>query len=194
MLKSESGRRSRQKWLDARQDSGCEVNAGEQRRTKNSAATDTGKRRIPKSDDIAKYLDNCIESLKELADYGGKVGVKVTLENHWGLTANPTNIVIMIDDSEQSVVRGDTRFLQLGTRVPAVQRTEDPRTLLTQQRPREVLESLGRQERRAGVRCRIMMEAKYDGVFALEYEEVPGTALKALSISTRKCWPRSKHS
>ena len=33
-----------------------------------------------------------------MADYGGKVGVKVTLENHWGLTANPTNIRIIVDE------------------------------------------------------------------------------------------------
>ena len=45
-----------------------------------------------------KYLRNCIESFKEMADYGGKVGVKVTLENHWGLTANPMNIRIIVDE------------------------------------------------------------------------------------------------
>ena len=44
------------------------------------------------------YLKNCIESFKEMADYGGKVGVKVTLENHWGLTANPTNIRIIVEE------------------------------------------------------------------------------------------------
>jgi hypothetical protein len=52
----------------------------------------------PKNDELAKLLTNAIESFKEMADYGGKVGVKVTLENHWGLTANPTNIQIIIDE------------------------------------------------------------------------------------------------
>ena len=32
------------------------------------------------------------------ADHGAKVGVKVTLENHWGLTANPINIRIIVDE------------------------------------------------------------------------------------------------
>ena len=35
----------------------------------------------PKADDLAKYLANCIESFKEMADHGGKVGVKVTLSD-----------------------------------------------------------------------------------------------------------------
>ena len=33
-----------------------------------------------------------------MADHGAKAGVKVTLENHWGLTANPTNIRIIVDE------------------------------------------------------------------------------------------------
>jgi sugar phosphate isomerase/epimerase len=44
------------------------------------------------------YLGNCIESFKEMADYGGRRQVKVTLENHWGLTANPINIRIIVDE------------------------------------------------------------------------------------------------
>jgi sugar phosphate isomerase/epimerase len=51
----------------------------------------------PKNDELAKYISKCIESLKELADYGGKAGVIVTLENHWGLTANPLNVRAIID-------------------------------------------------------------------------------------------------
>jgi sugar phosphate isomerase/epimerase len=43
-------------------------------------------RSYPKNDKLAEYLRNCIESFKEMADYGAKRGVKVTLENHWGLT------------------------------------------------------------------------------------------------------------
>jgi sugar phosphate isomerase/epimerase len=51
----------------------------------------------PKNDEIMPYMDKCVESFKEMADYGGKVGVKVTLENHWGLAANPMNIVAILD-------------------------------------------------------------------------------------------------
>ena len=52
----------------------------------------------PKNAELAQYLTNCIESFKEMADHGAKVGVKVTLENHWGLTANPMNIRIIIEE------------------------------------------------------------------------------------------------
>jgi sugar phosphate isomerase/epimerase len=51
----------------------------------------------PKNDEIVPYMDKCVESFKEMADYGGKVGVKVTLENHWGLAANPMNIVAILE-------------------------------------------------------------------------------------------------
>ena len=52
----------------------------------------------PKNDQLALYLSKCIESFKELADYGQKVGVKITIENHWGLCANPMNILIIMDE------------------------------------------------------------------------------------------------
>ena len=33
-----------------------------------------------------------------MADYGGNLGIRVTLENHWGLAADPMNIRIIIDE------------------------------------------------------------------------------------------------
>jgi len=52
----------------------------------------------PKNDDLARLLTNAIDSFREIAEYGEKVGTKVTLENHWGLTANPINIQIIVDE------------------------------------------------------------------------------------------------
>jgi sugar phosphate isomerase/epimerase len=52
----------------------------------------------PRNTQIVPYLKNAIESFKELADYGGKVGVKVTIENHWGLAADPVNIIIILNE------------------------------------------------------------------------------------------------
>ncbi len=51
----------------------------------------------PKNDEIMPLLDKAIESYKEMADYGGNLGIRVTLENHWGLAADPMNIRIIID-------------------------------------------------------------------------------------------------
>jgi sugar phosphate isomerase/epimerase len=85
------------KWLDAGKIIGAKsmrVNSGGPRIAPCAVATET----YPKADELAGYLRNCIESLKELADYGGKAGVKVTLENHWGLTANPMNIRLILDE------------------------------------------------------------------------------------------------
>ncbi len=52
----------------------------------------------PKNDEIMPYLKSAIESYKEMADYGGNLGIRVTLENHWGLAADPINIRTIIDE------------------------------------------------------------------------------------------------
>jgi sugar phosphate isomerase/epimerase len=51
----------------------------------------------PRNLDIVPLLDHAIESYKEMADYGGNLGIRVTFENHWGLAADPMNIRIMLD-------------------------------------------------------------------------------------------------
>ena len=52
----------------------------------------------PRNDVIVKYFEQCIKSMRELADYGSKVGVIISIENHWGLCASPMNIKIIIDE------------------------------------------------------------------------------------------------
>ena len=86
--KRKTGIEVAKKWLDGAAMLGAKsmrVNSGGPRIAPAAVATAD----YPKADELAKYLTNCIESFKEMADHGGKVGVKVTLENHWGLTANP---------------------------------------------------------------------------------------------------------
>jgi sugar phosphate isomerase/epimerase len=94
--KRKAGIEVAKKWLDGAKILGTKsmrVNSGGPRIAPGPVSTAD----YPKNDELAKYLTNCIESFKEMADYGGKVGVKVTLENHWGLTANPINIRIIVD-------------------------------------------------------------------------------------------------
>jgi sugar phosphate isomerase/epimerase len=52
----------------------------------------------PRNVDIMLPLSKAIESYKEMADHGGKLGIKVTIENHWGLAADPINIRIILDE------------------------------------------------------------------------------------------------
>ena len=52
----------------------------------------------PQNVEIVPYLKNAIESFREMADYGEKLGVKVTIENHWGLAADPINIIIILNE------------------------------------------------------------------------------------------------
>ncbi|NLN31854.1 MAG: TIM barrel protein [Bacteroidales bacterium] len=52
----------------------------------------------PRNEEVVPYIEKAIESFKELADYGEKTGVKVTIENHWGLAANPVNILIILNE------------------------------------------------------------------------------------------------
>lgn len=64
----------------------------------------------PRNLDIVPYLKNAIESFKEMADYGGKVGVKVTIENHWGLAANPMNVIIILNEVNSPFLESSPDF------------------------------------------------------------------------------------
>jgi sugar phosphate isomerase/epimerase len=52
----------------------------------------------PRNIDIVPMIAAAIESYKEMADFGGNYGVRVTLENHWGLAADPMNIRTIVDE------------------------------------------------------------------------------------------------
>jgi hypothetical protein len=51
----------------------------------------------PRNLDIVPLMNAAIESYKEMADFGGSLGIHVTFENHWGLAADPMNLRIIID-------------------------------------------------------------------------------------------------
>lgn len=52
----------------------------------------------PRNIDLGPLMAAAIESHKEMADFGGEVGIRVTIENHWGLAADPMNIRTIIDE------------------------------------------------------------------------------------------------
>ncbi len=84
-------------WLEAARQIGARsmrVNTGGPRIVP-CATTETG---YPQNDEIVALLKAGIESFKELADYGEEMGVKVTIENHWGLSAHPMNVLIILNE------------------------------------------------------------------------------------------------
>jgi len=60
-------------------------------------ATQNGGDGYPRNLEIVRLMEAAIESYKEMADFGGNLGIKVTFENHWGLAADPMNLRIIID-------------------------------------------------------------------------------------------------
>ncbi len=158
------------KWLDGSAALGAKsmrVNSGGPRIAPSPVATSD----YPKNDELAKALALCIESFQEMAEHGAKAGVIVTLENHWGLTANPINIRIIIDEVKSPFCAASPDFCNweheylmyhglaaLATYAPTVvhakywNRWKDPDVQ----------------------RCvRIMEKAGFRGIYALEYEDGP---------------------
>jgi sugar phosphate isomerase/epimerase len=158
------------KWLDGAKVLGAKsmrVNSGGPRIVPGAVATTD----YPKADELAAYLRNCIESFKEMADYGGKAGVKVTLENHWGLTANPINIRIIVDEVNHPFCEASPDFcnweheylMYNGLKALApYAHTNVHAKFWNRWKDNDVRRSV-----------RIMQVAGFEGTYALEYEDGP---------------------
>ena len=158
------------KWLDGAAMIGAKtmrVNSGGPRISPSAVVTTD----YPKNDELARPLDLCIESFKEMAEHGGKVGVRVTLENHWGLTADPMNIRIIVDEVNSPFCEASPDFGNweheywhyhgLAALAPYAHSTVHAKYW-----NRWKDNDIGRS-------VRIMTDAKFMGIFALEYEDGP---------------------
>jgi sugar phosphate isomerase/epimerase len=158
------------KWLDGVAMLGAKsmrVNSGGPRIAPGPVATAD----YPKNDELAKYLGYCIESFKEMADYGGKVGVKVTLENHWGLTANPINIRIIIEEVNSPWCEASPDFCNWEHEYLMYHGLAD---LAPYAHTNVHAKYWNRWKDPDVQRCvKIMTAAGYMGIFALEYEDGP---------------------
>ena len=125
----------------------------------------------PKNPEIARYLTNCIESFKEMADYGGQRGVKVTLENHWGLTANPINIRIIIEEVNHPFCEASPDFCNWEHEYLLFHALND----LAPYAHTNVHAKYWNRWKNPDVQrnVRIMLNNGYMGIFALEYEDGP---------------------
>lgn len=168
--KRKTGIEVAKKWLDGAAMLGAKsmrVNSGGPRISPCAVVTTD----YPKNDALAQYRTNCIESFKEMADYGGKVGVKVTLENHWGLTANPINIRIVVDEVNSPWCEASPDFGNWEHEYLMYHGLAD----LAPYAHTNVHAKYWNRWKDNDIRrsVRIMTDAKYTGVFALEYEDGP---------------------
>jgi len=158
------------KWLEGCAQIGAKtmrVNTGGPRVAPSASATQG----YPRNDEIVKYLKNAIESFKEMADYGGKMGVRVTIENHWGLSADPMNVRIILDEVNHPFCEASPDFCNWEHEYMLYHGLEAlaPYTHTTVH-----AKYWNRWSQVDVQRCvRIMTNAKFKGIFALEYEEGP---------------------
>ena len=172
------------KWLDGAAVLGVKsmrVNSGGPRIAPSPIADPSS---YPKNDQIAQYLTNCIESFKEMADYGGQRGVKVTLENHWGLTANPINIRIIIEEVNHPFCEASPDFCNWEHEYLLFHALND----LAPYAHTNVHAKYWNRWKDPDVQrnVRIMLNHGYTGVFALEYEDGPWDGLEGAQYLYRE--------
>jgi len=166
------------KWLDGAAIIGAKsmrINSGGPRIAPSPQPNETS---YPKNPDIEKYLSQCIQSFKEMAEHGSKVGVKVTLENHWGLTANPINIRIIIEEVNSRWCEASPDFGNWEHKYLVYHALND---LAPYAHTTCHAKHWDRWDNAFGEgshidvqrNVRIMMNNGYTGVFALEYEDGP---------------------
>jgi sugar phosphate isomerase/epimerase len=157
-------------WLDGCARIGAKtmrVNTGGPRIVPSATATQG----YPRNDEIVKLLKNAIESFKEMAEYGGKVGVKVTIENHWGLSADPMNVRIILDEVKHPYCEASPDFCNWEHEYMLFHALEAlaPYTHTTVH-----AKYWDRWSTNDVQRCvRILEKAGFKGMYALEYEAGP---------------------
>jgi sugar phosphate isomerase/epimerase len=126
----------------------------------------------PRNEEIVPSLGNAIESYKEMADYGGDRGIRVTLENHWGLAADPINIRIIIDEVNHPYCEASPDF---GNWEYDYMLFSGLKTLAPYAHTNVHAKYWDRWGARNDVQrsTRIMLAAGFTGTFALEYETGP---------------------
>jgi sugar phosphate isomerase/epimerase len=126
----------------------------------------------PRNLDIVPMLDAAIESYKEMADYGGELGIRVTIENHWGLAADPQNIRIIIDAVNHPYCEASPDFCNWEHEYMLVSGLQALAPYSHTNVHAKYWDRWGdKNDVQRGVR--IMLASGFNGTFALEYEAGP---------------------
>jgi hypothetical protein len=169
--KRQAGVEVAKKWLDGAAILGAKsmrVNSGGPRIAPAALPNSTG---YATNAALEDYLGNCIESFKEMAEYGAKLGVKVTLENHWGLTANPINIRIIVEEVNNPFCEASPDFCNWENKYLLYHALQDLAPYAHTTVHAKFWDRFGQPDVQRNVR--IMLNNNYTGVFALEYEHGP---------------------
>ncbi len=159
------------KWLDGAAILGAKsmrVNSGGPRIAPAALPNSTG---YATNAALEGYLTNCIESFKEMTEYGAKLGVKVTLENHWGLTANPINIRIIVEEVNNPFCEASPDFCNWENKYLLYHGLQDLAPYAHTTVHAKFWDRFGEPDVQRNVR--IMLNNNFTGVFALEYEAGP---------------------
>jgi sugar phosphate isomerase/epimerase len=126
----------------------------------------------PRNIDLIPLLEAAIESHREMADFGGKLGIKVTIENHWGLAADPMNIRTIIDEVNHPYCEASPDF---GNWEHEYHLVNGLKALAPYASSNVHAKFWDRWGDRNNVQrsVRIMLAAGFRGTFALEYEQGP---------------------
>ena len=117
-------------------------------------------------------LAAAIESHKAMADYGGDLGIKVTIENHWGLAADPTNIRIILDEVNHPYCEASPDFGNWEYDYMLVHGLKALAPYATSNVHAKYWDRWG-DKNDVQRSTRIMLAAGFKGTFALEYEQGP---------------------
>jgi hypothetical protein len=126
----------------------------------------------PRNIDIVPLLAAAIESHKEMSEYGGKLNIRVTLENHWGLAADPMNIRTIIDEVKNPFCEASPDFgnweheYMLFNGLKALAPYSHTNVHAKYWDRWGDMNNLQRS-------TRIMLDGGFEGTFALEYEQGP---------------------
>jgi sugar phosphate isomerase/epimerase len=126
----------------------------------------------PRQIDLPPMLVAAIESHKEMADFGGKLGIKVTIENHWGLAADPINVRTIIDEVNHPYCEASPDFCNWEHEFMLFNGLKALAPYATSNVHAKYWDRWGELNdvQRA---TRIMLAAGFKGTFALEYEQGP---------------------